>query len=77
MKSIGASSRSPSPITIVPSMPTESIALRSVSTATWSDLCPSPRPIVRADAIAAASTTRKKFQTECLLHKTPLVCVRG
>ena len=33
MKSIGASSRSPSPITIVPSMPTESISERIASTA--------------------------------------------
>jgi hypothetical protein len=38
IKSIGASSRSPSPITIVPSMPTRSISSRMASTAAWSDL---------------------------------------
>src|SRR6266550_5397736 len=60
MYSIGASSRSPSPMTMVPSIGTESISLRIASTATASDLCRSPWPIVVAHAIAACSTTRRK-----------------
>src|SRR3954469_9367637 len=59
MNSIGASSRSPSPMTIVPSIGTVSITRRIVSTATWSDLWRSPWPIVWAQAIAACSTTRR------------------
>ena len=62
---IGASSRSPSPITTVPSISTESIVLRMASTATSSALCRSPNPIVRAAAIAAFSTTRKKSRLSC------------
>src|SRR5262245_32497859 len=58
MKSMGASSRSPSPITMVPSMSTLSISLRMDSTATWSEYLRSPCPMVRAAAIAARSTTR-------------------
>src|SRR5215831_16063335 len=46
-------------MTIVPSIGTESITLRMVSTATWSDLWRSPWPIVCAQAIAACSTTRR------------------
>src|SRR5262249_14436847 len=46
-------------MTIVPSIGTESITLRMVSTATWSDLWRSPCPIVCAQAIAACSTTRR------------------
>src|SRR5216684_807001 len=65
MYSIGASSRSPSPITIVPSISTESIVLRMASTATSSAWCRSPYPIVRAAAIAAFSTTRKKSRLSC------------
>src|SRR5436190_14870530 len=57
MKSMGASSRSPSPITIVPSMSTVSISLRMASTATWSAYLRSPWPMVRAAAMAARSTT--------------------
>ncbi len=56
---IGASSRSPSPITMVPSICSESIVLRIASTATSSARCRSPNPIVRAAAIAPFSTTRK------------------
>src|SRR5262245_22564067 len=41
-------------------MGTESISLRIASTATWSDLCRSPWPMVCAQAIAARSTTRRK-----------------
>ncbi len=57
MKSMGASSRSPSPITIVPSTSTLSSSRRMASTAAASEPLRSPRPMVRADAIAARSTT--------------------
>src|SRR5262245_1354499 len=60
MKSIGASSRSPSPITIVPSIGTVSMTRRMASTATASEWCRSPCPIVWAHAMAASSTTRRK-----------------
>src|SRR5262245_32468910 len=46
-------------MTTVPSIGTESITLRIASTATWSDLCRSPWPIVCAQAMAACSTTRR------------------
>ena len=58
MYSIGASSRSPSPITIVPAMSVSSIVLRIASVAARSASWRSPRPMNRADAIAAASVTR-------------------
>ena len=58
MYSIGASSRSPSPITIVPAMSVSSIARRIASVAARSASSRSPRPMKRADAIAAASVTR-------------------
>src|SRR5258705_4887255 len=45
---------------MVPSIGTESITRRIASTATASDLCRSPCPIVWAHAIAASSTTRRK-----------------
>src|SRR6185503_18008871 len=60
MKSIGASSRSPSPITMVPSIGTVSMTRRIASTATASEWCRSPCPIVWAHATAASSTTRRK-----------------
>ena len=44
MNSIGASSRSPSPMTMVPSIGTVSMHLRMVSTAAWSDSAPVPKP---------------------------------
>src|ERR1051325_10654434 len=47
-------------MTMVPSMGTESISWRIASTATASDLCRSPCPIVVAHAMAACSTTRRK-----------------
>ena len=59
MYSIGASSRSPSPMTIVPSIGTVSISRRIASTATWSEPWRSPWPIVWAQAMAACSTTRR------------------
>src|ERR1700745_3410162 len=47
-------------MTIVPSIGTVSITRRIASTATASDLCLSPWPIVWAQAMAASSTTRRK-----------------
>src|ERR1044071_1674093 len=47
-------------MTMVPLIGTESISFRIASTATASDLCRSPCPIVIAHAIAACSTTRRK-----------------
>src|SRR5258705_2108172 len=47
-------------MTMVPLMGTESISRRIASTATASDLCRSPCPIVVAHAMAACSVTRRK-----------------
>src|SRR4051812_37054544 len=58
MNSIGASSRSPSPITTVPSIGSTLKAARIASTAAWSASCSLPRPIWAKAAIAAASVTR-------------------
>ena len=58
MYSIGASSRSPSPITIRPAKSISSIVLRIASVAAASAPSRSPRPMKRADSIAAASVTR-------------------
>ena len=58
MYSIGALSRSPSPMTIVPAISISSIAARMASVASRSASIRSPRPISRALAIAAASVTR-------------------
>src|SRR5437867_3146537 len=58
LKSIGASSFSPSPITTTPSIETVSSIVRIASTAAWSALSFSPRPIQRAAPSAAASVTR-------------------
>src|SRR5262245_55436372 len=55
---MGASSRSPSPITMVPRIGTLSMVLRMASVATWSALWRSPKPMVCAEAMAASSTTR-------------------
>ena len=63
--SMGASSRSPSPMTIVPSICTVSMVLRIASTVISSALWPSPKPMVRAAAIAAVSTTRKNSRLSC------------
>src|SRR3954451_2397365 len=55
---MGASSFSPSPITTTPRIETLSRTKRMASTAAWSALSLSPRPIQRAAAIAPASVTR-------------------
>src|SRR4051794_31816524 len=58
MNSIGASSRSPSPITTVPSMGSRLSSRRMASTAAWSAAFSLPRPRRRAEATAARSVTR-------------------
>src|SRR5260370_3765998 len=55
---MGASSRSPSPMTMVPRMCSSLNAFRIASTAAWSAAFSSPRPIRRAEAMAAASVSR-------------------
>src|ERR1700751_5904428 len=62
---MGASSRSPSPMTMVPSICTASMVLRIASTASSSALWRSPNPMVRAAAIAPFSTTRKNSRLSC------------
>src|SRR5215470_392890 len=62
---MGASSRSPSPMTIMPSICSESMVLRIASTATSSALWRSPKPMVRAAAMAAFSTTRRNSRLSC------------
>src|ERR671922_221920 len=55
---MGALSFSPSPITTTPVIGTEPSTCRMASTAAWSTASLSPKPILRAAAIAAASVTR-------------------
>ena len=68
MNSMGASSRSPSPMTMVPSMGTWSIILRMASTAAWSDLWRSPRPMVRARGNGGLLDYAQQFQTQLDFH---------
>src|SRR5258708_21671764 len=56
---------------MVPRIGIESIVPRMDSTATLSDSPPSPRPIVRADAIAAFSTTRINLGARSLSMFSP------
>ena len=58
MNSIGASSRSPSPITTVPSIGSLLSSRRMASTAAWSAAFSLPRPRSRAAETAARSVTR-------------------
>ena len=55
---IGASSRSPSPITTTPWISSRFNCSRMAFTAAWSAAFSSPRPMRSAEAIAAASDTR-------------------
>src|SRR5215207_2705163 len=55
---MGALSFSPSPITTTPVIDTEPSTWRMASTAAWSTASLSPKPILRAAAMAAASVTR-------------------
>src|SRR5580704_13242245 len=68
---MGASSRSPSPITMVPRMGIESMVWRMASVATWSDNFRSPWPMVWAEAIAATSTTRRNRDARSLSMFSP------
>src|ERR1700730_302054 len=68
---MGASSRSPSPMTMVPSICTESMVLRMASTVISSALWPSPKPMVRAAAMAAVSTTRRNSKLSCASMRAP------
>ncbi len=63
-------------MTIVPSIATVSSDSRIASTAAWSDLCPSPWPMVCAHAIAACSTTLKKSSDKSLFIVLPSVTGR-
>jgi hypothetical protein len=58
MNSIGASSRSPSPMTMVPTIARLFISRRMASTAAWSAAFSLPRPRNFAAATAARSVTR-------------------
>ncbi len=58
--SMGASSFSPSPITMRPSMSIVDRMVRIPSTAAWSTAVGSPRPCHRAAAMAAVSVTRTR-----------------
>src|SRR5437870_170448 len=60
MSAISFSWRSPSPMTTVPRIAIASISWRIDSVATWSECRRSPCPIVRAQATAATSHTRRK-----------------
>src|SRR5262249_1667154 len=62
---MGASSRSPSPITTVPRTSTLSNAFRIAVTAAWSAAFLSPRPIQRAQASAASSVMRTNSRPTC------------
>src|SRR3954468_2980297 len=73
---MGASSRSPSPITTVPRMLRKLNALRMASTAAWSASFSSPRPITRADAIAAASVSRTASRPMFLSIALPPILLR-
>ena len=68
---MGASSRSPSPMTMVPRMGIESMVLRMASVATWSESLRSPWPMVCADAMAATSTTRRNRDARSLSMFSP------
>ena len=60
LKSIGALSFSPSPMTTIPSIGTEDSTIRMASTAAPSAPSLSPRPIQRLAAMAAASVVRTR-----------------
>src|SRR6056297_965868 len=60
MNSIGASSRSPSPITTTPEISSRFNCSRIAFTAAWSAAFSSPRPIRSTVAIAACSATRAR-----------------
>ena len=63
MNSMGASSRSPSPMTTVPSIGSMLSAARIASTAAWSAAFSSPRPIRVEAAIAAYEREGRRLVT--------------
>ena len=70
MYSMGASSRSPSPITTVPRMSSASKARRIASTAAWSARSSSPRPIRRADGEGGRLGDADHFEREVAIHRS-------
>ena len=78
LKSIGASSFSPSPMTTTPRIATVSSMRRIASTAAWSAAFLSPRPIQRDANVAADSVTRTSSSARFLsgtstLTSTPIL----
>src|SRR5215218_215903 len=73
LKSIGASSFSPSPMTTTPSMWTVSRTRRMASTAAWSAASLSPMPTRRAAASAAASVTRTSSRARLRSGRLPSI----
>src|SRR3954447_12808020 len=71
LKSIGASSFSPSPMTTTPCMATVSSIARMASTAAWSAASLSPRPTHRAQLSAADSVTRTSSSARFRSGATP------
>ena len=71
LKSIGASSFSPSPMTTTPFMATVSSIARMASTAAWSAASLSPRPTQRAQLSAADSVTRTSSSARFRSGATP------
>ena len=69
LKSIGALSLAPSPITTKPSMSRVERWRRMPSTAAWSAASLSPRPSHRAAPIAAVSVTRTRSRPEVVLDR--------
>ena len=76
LKSIGASSFSPSPITTTPAIETVSSIARMPSTAAWSAASLSPRPIQRPAASAAASVTRTSSSARLRSGRLPVLPAR-
>src|SRR3954454_14939099 len=73
LKSIGASSFSPSPMTTKPSMWAVSSTRRIASTAAWSAASLSPMPTRRAAASAAASVTRTSSRARLRSGRLPSI----
>src|SRR5690242_5853759 len=74
---MGASSRSPSPITMVPRMGTVSMVLRMAVVAFSSASLRSPWPMVWAEAMAAFSTTRRNSSARSLSMFWPKLLARA
>src|ERR671913_1050170 len=72
---MGALSFSPSPMTTTPVIETEPSTWRMASTAAWSTASLSPKPILRAAAMAAASVTRTSSRARLRSGASP--CCRA